>query len=143
MRDDSDGSKACSPLTPDWTVTCPADRDIAVIRMADSAERNDMKRFGLILVLGVFAGCTPAPVNPTRTGPDGVEIQFTDGRNCWNNRCMRYDQKNRWVSVTGRHPVLIASNIDLRDGYVTEAEFNAMFERANRALSRGAGASGR
>ena len=98
-----------------------------------------MKPALLISVALVLAACTPAPNNPSRTSAGVTEIAISDGRNCWNNRCLTFSSLNRSIQVTSKHPVSVPRNIDLRDGYVTEAEFSSMFTAANRALSRGVG----
>ena len=92
----------------------------------------------LPLVLCISA-CTAAN-NPSQPGPAGnTKIELVEGRNCWNNQCLRFNRVNRSVSVTGRHPVRIPRDIDVRDGIVTETEFAAMFQAANMAFSTGAG----
>lgn len=98
--------------------------------------------FVLTIAIAV-AGCD-VPNNTAQTSAQGTtEIAFQDGKNCWNNRCINFKKKDRWISITGRNPVPVPREIDLRDGYVTEAEFNQMFETANRALSYGAGRASR
>lgn len=78
---------------------------------------------------------------PTAEGnaPSAVEIELVDGRNCWERRCFYLSRKNRSVAVSGRFPVRVPSNIDIRGGLVSPEEFNAMFRDAMLALSRGAG----
>ena len=92
----------------------------------------------LPLVLCISA-CTVAN-NPSQPGPTGTaKIELVEGRNCWNNQCLRFSRVNRSVSVIGRHPVRIPRDIDVRDSQVTEAEFAEMFQTANMAFSTGAG----
>jgi hypothetical protein len=92
----------------------------------------------------VFLAACAVPDSPSRTGPQGeTEIQFQDGKNCWQNKCLKYDIKYRSVAVTGRNPVSISRDIDVRDGYVSEAEFSSMFAAANAALAFGAGRASR
>lgn len=80
------------------------------------------------------------PNNPSQTTAAGVtEIELSDGRNCWNNRCFRFSSTDRSVSVPGRYPVRAPRDIDLRDRSVTEAEFAAMFQTANMAYASGVG----
>ncbi|MDK3074022.1 hypothetical protein QO034_12950 [Sedimentitalea sp. JM2-8] len=98
-----------------------------------------MTRFRFLPILLLVAACS-VPSNPSRTGASGVtEIQLIDGRNCWNNRCLRFDSMNRSVSVAGKFPVRAPRDIDLRGGYVTEAEFARMFQTANMAYATGVG----
>lgn len=98
-----------------------------------------MTPFRLLPALLLAAACTTAnnPTQPTASG--GTDIQLVDGRNCWNNQCFRFSKVDRSVSVTGKYPVRVPRDIDVRDGIVTEAEFRAMFQRANTAYSTGVG----
>ncbi|MFD3188697.1 hypothetical protein ACFMPD_00310 [Sedimentitalea sp. HM32M-2] len=95
--------------------------------------------FRLLPAALLVAACS-APDNPVRTAPGGTtEIALQDGRNCYNNQCLRYSRAQRSVSVTNKYPVRIPRDIDVRDGYVTPADFAAMFQTANMAYSAGVG----
>ena len=92
-----------------------------------------------IPALLLVAACA-VPDNPTRSTSSGsTQIQLTDGNNCWNNRCFRFSKINRSVSVIGKFPVRVPRDIDVRDGYVSEAEFAQMFQAANMAYATGVG----
>ncbi|MBJ6372321.1 hypothetical protein [Sedimentitalea arenosa] len=96
-------------------------------------------RASLLPALLLLAACA-VPDNPSRSGAGGeTQIQLSDGQNCWNNRCFRFSSVNRSVQVTGKYPVRAPRDIDLRDGYVTEAQFAAMFQTANMAYANGVG----
>ena len=99
-----------------------------------------MKPYHFLVVALLAVACAPQS-NETRVAPQGggTQIRFEDGRNCWQGRCLNFSRRDRWISVSGRNPVLVPKDIDLRDGYVTEAEFQRMFATASMALSRGAG----
>jgi hypothetical protein len=100
-----------------------------------------MKPFHVAVVGFVVLAACSSPNNPTRPMPqgEGTQIAFENGTNCWNNQCLRFNKANRAISVTGRYPVSVPRNIDVRDGYVSDVEFAAMYTGANRALARGAG----
>lgn len=98
-----------------------------------------MTKFHFLPIVLLLAACS-VPNNPSRTGGSGVtEIQLIDGKNCWNNRCLRFDSTDRSVQVSGKFPVRAPRDIDLRSGYVTEAEFAQMFQTANMAYATGVG----
>ena len=88
-----------------------------------------------VAVVGVIAltGCAQVPDNAMRNGPNGVEIQINDGRNCWDNQCIRYDARKNEIEIPGRAPVMVPADVDLSDGYVSEADFAAMLLAARRA----------
>ncbi len=92
-----------------------------------------------LLILGIFLTACTATENATRSGPNGTEIQIQDGRNCWKNRCLTFDSRYRSIAVTGKNPTRIPRGVDVSDGYVTEAEFAAMFQAANMAYGTGVG----
>lgn len=97
---------------------------------------SPLRPIALVLLLAACA----VPDNVSRTTTSGAtEIQLNDGKNCWKNRCLRFSAVNRSVAVTGKYPVRVPRDIDVRDGYVTEAEFAAMFQAANMAFANGVG----
>jgi hypothetical protein len=106
----------------------------------DSQQRGSaMPLARLLIVLVVVSACS-VPNNASRSGASGaMEIQLVDGNNCWNNRCLRFVSEDRSVSVTGKGAVRVPRDIDLRDGYVSEAEFASMFQAANMAYATGVG----
>jgi hypothetical protein len=81
-----------------------------------------------VAAIGLMAlvGCLKVPDNAFSEGPTGKEIQIVNGRNCWENQCFYFNQRDGEISVAGREPVAAPSKIDLRKGYVTEAEFNEL-----------------
>lgn len=98
-----------------------------------------MTLYHLLPAVLLVAACA-VPNNPSQTaGTSGTEIQLADGQNCWNNQCFRFSKVNRSVSVIGKFPVRVPREIDVRDGFVTESEFRAMFQRASMAYSSGVG----
>ncbi len=99
-----------------------------------------MKPLRLLPFLFFVAACTPIPDNISRVSPQGgTEIQILNGRNCLNNRCVHINMQSRIAAVNGRNSVRIPSDIDLSSGYVSVAEFNAIFAAGMRAVPRGAG----
>ena len=114
--------------------------------------RDVLRRTGQIgLAAGLplaLAGCLEVPDNAFREVSGGaLEIQVSDGRNCWMNQCFTYDARDNEVSVTGREPIAVPEDIDLSDGYVTEAEFDQILKTARSAdriqnESDGGGGSG-
>jgi hypothetical protein len=86
---------------------------------------------GLPLAL---AACLEVPDNAFRELAGGAkEIQIVDGRNCWMNRCFTYDADRQELSVTGHEPIPVPPGVDLSDGYVSEAEFDALLRAARTA----------
>jgi hypothetical protein len=81
----------------------------------------------------MLAACLELPDNAFSEGPTGKEIQIVNGRNCWGNQCFYFNQRDGEISVVGREPIAAPSKIDLRKGYVTEAEFNALMIKAKNA----------
>lgn len=101
-----------------------------------SAARSRRLTGMAILGVAALAACT-VPNNPTTTGADGeVLIRFTDGQNCW-QRCVTYDARNNRVEAPGFKPAKIPGGIDLSDGYVTEAEFEDLYQAARRTRPEG------
>lgn len=93
----------------------------------------------LPFMLGL-AACTALPESATRvTAQGGTEIRLQDGRNCWNNQCITFNSVSRTAAATGRIPVRLPRSIDISDGYVSDAEFAAIFSASVRSFSRGAG----
>ncbi|CUH67605.1 hypothetical protein TL5118_02263 [Thalassovita autumnalis] len=85
--------------------------------------------------MGLLAltGCLKLSDNAMREGPNGVEIQINEGRNCWANKCFRYDADENEIVVSGREPITVPAGVDLSDGYVSEAEFAALLLAARKA----------
>jgi len=99
-----------------------------------------MPPFRLLPFLIFVAACAPVPDNPSRVSPQGgTEIQLQNGRNCWSNRCLQINMQSRIAAVNSRNSVRIPRDIDVSDGYVTVAEYNAIFATGMRAMPRGAG----
>lgn len=87
--------------------------------------------------LAAIAACTVEP-NPTITTASGaIEIQITDGLNCYDNQCFKYDARYNTVSVAGRVNTSPPPGTTLADGSVSPAEFKATFEKAVRARTVG------
>lgn len=101
-----------------------------------------MRPLFLIPAALCLAACEVENNQSTISAQGVTSIQFQDGRNCWNNRCLDYSSRNNVVTLAGRNSVSVPSDINAADGSVTEAEFNRMFERAGRATARGSGISG-
>jgi hypothetical protein len=81
----------------------------------------------------MLAACLELPDNAFSEGPTDKEIQIVNGRNCWENQCFYFNQRDGEISVAGREPIAAPSKIDLRKGYVTEAEFNELLMEARKA----------
>lgn len=86
---------------------------------------------GLPLTL---AGCLEIPDNAFRQAPNGAkEIAIQEGRNCWGNQCFSYNARLGEISVTGREPAAVPTDIDLTTGFVSEAEFERLLQVARSA----------
>ncbi|MEW9921109.1 hypothetical protein AB2B41_15960 [Marimonas sp. MJW-29] len=88
----------------------------------------------LICLIGAAAILSACAVqtSATRTGPSGLEIQITNGQNCWNNKCIRYNAARNTVSIQGRIGVPAGPIGD----YVSPATFEALYGAALRAPER-------
>lgn len=87
---------------------------------------------------GVFAvsGCLEIPDNAFRELAGGAkEIAISNGRNCWGNQCFTYSALRNELSVTGRQSIAVPSEVDLSEGYVSEAEFDALLKAVRRAAA--------
>ena len=94
----------------------------------------------LVLVLAACTEAPSTPASPVGPAPDGsAQVRFVDGRNCLNNQCLTFSARNRSVRMAGRYPVSVPNDIDVRNGYVTQAEFSQMFAKAGRAQGQGSG----
>ncbi len=96
-----------------------------------------MKTIYIIPVLLIVAACD-VPNNPTRSSATGVtEIKLQEGRNCWDNQCMRFNPRNGSFSLSGRESVGPSSGSLQSGGYISVSAFQQTFINANRAASRG------
>jgi hypothetical protein len=88
-----------------------------------------------VAAIGLMAltGCLQVRDNATRQGTSGIEIQINEGRNCWSNRCFRYDADENEIVIPGREPIAVPEGVDLSDGYASEAEFAALLSAARKA----------
>lgn len=96
-----------------------------------------VKLIPVAATLFALTACT-VQTSPTRTGPGGLEVEITDGQNCYANKCFRYDPARNAVSVQGRVAVL-AGNVG---DFVTPATFNALHATALRARFKTSGRGG-
>lgn len=87
-----------------------------------------------LFAVSLLTGCLEVPDNAFREISGGAkEVQISEGRNCWMNQCFRYDAGEQTLSVTGREPIEVPDGVDLSDGFVTEAEFEALVAAARAA----------
>ena len=84
-------------------------------------------------VLVMLAACAAPVKNATRQVNGQLEVQLVDGDNCYSGRCFRYFASTNRVSTVGRRQAAVPPGITANDGFVTAAEFHAMYEAAFQA----------
>lgn len=96
-----------------------------------------MKALCIVPVFFAVAACD-VPNNSTRADASGsAQIQLQDGRNCWDNQCMRFNSRNGSFYISGRVPVRPPAGSIQSGGYISVAAFQQTFHTAMRAESPG------
>ena len=105
---------------------------------ATHAKPSGTRRLAALALVGLAALAACSTINnPSTTGANGqVLIRFADGQNCW-NQCVTYDAGNHRVEAPGFKPAKVPGDIDLSDGYVTEAEFERLYRASRRTRPEG------
>ena len=87
----------------------------------------------LSLITLAVAGCTMTEPAATRVVDGQTQVQILPQKNCFDHKCFTYHPGSNTVSATGRRPAAVPAGIPASSGYVTEAQFSAMFDAAWRA----------
>ncbi len=102
------------------------------------SRRDFLRRTGQ---LGIAAGlpvglaaCVEIPDNAFRELATGEkQIAISEGRNCWGNQCFQLALRQNKVSVAGRETIDVPEEVDLRDGFISESEFDLLLSEARKA----------
>ena len=91
-----------------------------------------MKLLKFAPLLLVLAACAPPVQNATRSAGGGTQVQVVNGDNCHNGMCFHYNASRNTVTAVGRRPAPVPANFK-PSGYVSEAQYSALFDEAQRA----------
>lgn len=105
---------------------------------------NSPRRWLVVaLTLAALGACTPPENNAFREiATNGIEVQITDGRNCWEGHCFTYNATARTVQISPHDPIAVPANVDLTDGYISPSDFTALIAAAQSAPQPDGGGSG-
>lgn len=88
-----------------------------------------------LIAIGVLLlpGCLRVLNHPIPEPTTGAQIYSHEGRFCRDNRCFTYRADTNEIAIMGRNPVLVPAGVNLRDGSVSDRDFEVLFTTAKEA----------